>query len=63
MSQKPHDSTNHTFVNTTRVESADLRDGDKIQIGDSVLKFVLLDDIEARFHEEIRNRTCVETED
>ena len=41
-------STNHTFVNSTRVESADLREGDKIQIGDTVLKFVLLDDIEAK---------------
>src|SRR6266705_3187306 len=49
-------STNHTFVNTSRVENADLREGDKIQIGDTVLKFVLLDDIEARFHEEVRNR-------
>ncbi len=49
-------STNHTFVNTGRVESAGLREGDKIQIGDTVLKFVLLDDIEAKFHEEIRNR-------
>jgi diguanylate cyclase (GGDEF)-like protein len=49
-------STNHTFVNTERVEQAELREGDKIQIGDTVLKFVLLDDIEARFHEEIRNR-------
>lgn len=49
-------STNHTFVNTARVESVELREGDKIQIGDTVLKFVLLDDIEAKFHEEIRNR-------
>jgi two-component system cell cycle response regulator len=49
-------STNHTFVNTGRVESAVLGEGDKIQVGDTVLKFVLLDDIEARFHEEIRNR-------
>ena len=49
-------STNHTFVNTGRAESAELREGDKIQIGDTVLKFVLLDDIEVRFHEEVRNR-------
>jgi two-component system, cell cycle response regulator len=49
-------STNHTFVNTGRVETAALREGDKIQVGETVLKFVLLDDIEARFHEEIRNR-------
>jgi diguanylate cyclase (GGDEF)-like protein len=49
-------STNHTFVNTSLVEAVELREGDKIQIGDTVLKFVLLDDIEAKFHEEIRNR-------
>ena len=50
------DSTNHTYVNTGRVATVTLREGDKIQIGDTVLKFVLLDDIEAKFHEEIRNR-------
>src|SRR3989441_245087 len=49
-------STNHTFVNTSRVKTVELREGDKIQVGDTVLKFVLLDDIEAKFHEEIRNR-------
>lgn len=49
-------STNRTFVNTSRIEDAALAEGDKIQIGDTVLKFVLLDDIEVRFHEEIRNR-------
>ena len=50
------DSTNHTFVNSTRIESVELREGDKIQIVDTVLKFVLLDEIEAKFHEEVRNR-------
>lgn len=49
-------STNHTYIDNARVESADLREGNKIQIGDTVLKFVLLDDVEAKFHEEIRNR-------
>ncbi len=50
------DSTNHTFVNTQRIDRIELNDGDKIQVGDTVLKFVLLDDIDAAFHEEIRNR-------
>jgi len=50
------ESTNHTYVNNIRVDSADLREGDRVRIGDTVLKFVLLDDLEARFHEEIRNR-------
>jgi len=48
-------STNHTLVNSKPVESIQLQDGDKIQIGDSVLKFVILDDIEARFHAEVRD--------
>jgi len=47
-------STNQTFVNSRAITSVVLRDGDKIQIGDSVLKFVVLDDIEARFHAEVR---------
>jgi two-component system cell cycle response regulator len=50
------DSTNHTYLNSKRIERAELHDGDKIQIGDTVLKFVLLDDVDARFHEEVRNR-------
>jgi diguanylate cyclase (GGDEF)-like protein len=49
-------STNRTFVNSKPVESVELRDGDKIQIGGTVLKFVFLDDIEARFHSEVRDR-------
>lgn len=49
-------STNHTFVNSKRVESVQLRDGDKIQIGDTILKFVALDSIEASFHAEVRDR-------
>ena len=48
-------STNHTFVNAKQVESHLLGDGDKIKIGDSVLKFVVLDDIEANFHAEVRD--------
>jgi diguanylate cyclase (GGDEF)-like protein len=49
-------STNRTYVNSRGIERAELRDGDKIQVGDTVLKFILLDDIEARFHGEIRAR-------
>ncbi len=48
-------STNHTFVNWKRVQSVQLQNGDKIQIGDSVLKFVVLDNIEANFHAEVRD--------
>lgn len=49
-------STNHTFLNSKKIDRAELKDGDKIQIGGTVLKFVMLDDVESRFHEEVRNR-------
>jgi diguanylate cyclase (GGDEF)-like protein len=49
-------STNHTYVNSRQVDRIELKDRDKIQIGDTVLKFVLLDDIEVKFHAEVRNR-------
>lgn len=49
-------STNRTYVNSKPIQRVELWDGDKIQVGESVLKFVLLDDIEARFHEEVRAR-------
>ncbi len=49
-------STNGTLVNNRPVDRIELREGDKIQVGDTLLKFVLLDDIEVRYHEEVRNR-------
>jgi diguanylate cyclase (GGDEF)-like protein len=49
-------STNHTFVNSRQIDRVQLKDGDRIQIGSTVLKFVLLDDVEAKFHEEVRHR-------
>ncbi len=48
-------STNQTIVNSKPIKRVELKDGDKIQIGDTVLKFVVLDHIEAAFHTEIRN--------
>ena len=48
-------STNRTFVNSNPVECVKLKDGDKIQIGTTVLKFVVLDGIEAAFHAEVRD--------
>lgn len=53
-------STNHTFVNSKQVERIELRDGDRIQVGETVLKFVLLDDVEARFHQEVRQRIQID---
>lgn len=53
--------TNGTIVNSELVERAPLRDGDKIRIGETVLKFVLLDDLEASFHAEIRDRIAYDS--
>lgn len=49
-------STNGTWVNGQRIEQAALAEGDKVQLGDTVLKFVLQDELDARFHEEVRYR-------
>ena len=49
-------STNAVFVNGQRVQRHVLGPGDKIQLGDAVLKFELLDAIDEKFHTEIRNR-------
>jgi len=50
------ESTNCTFVNNRRIKGIYLRDGDRIQIGNAVLKFVVLDEIEAKYQAEIRSR-------
>jgi diguanylate cyclase (GGDEF)-like protein len=49
-------SSNHVFVNGRRVDSHPLSEGDKIQLGNMVLKFELHDAIDARFHTEVRQR-------
>lgn len=48
-------STNHTYVNRKQIERVELHDGDKIRLGETILKFALLDEVEARFHREIRD--------
>ena len=49
-------SSNHSFVNGQQVDQKYLAEGDKIHIGENTLKYVLQDDIDARFHKEIQNR-------
>lgn len=49
-------STNHVYVNGEIADSRLLLDGDKVQVGDTVLKFELHDAIDARFHDEVRSR-------
>ncbi len=46
-------SRNGTFVNGRRVEDGVLRDGDKIFVGATVLKFTFHDSIEEQFHGEL----------
>ncbi|WP_313915672.1 GGDEF domain-containing protein [Tahibacter sp.] len=47
------DSTNKTFVNEQPILEAELRDGDHIGVGDSILKFMEQGSVEARYHEEL----------
>jgi diguanylate cyclase (GGDEF)-like protein len=46
-------STNGLLVNNRQVDSICLHNGDKVQVGDVVLKFLLYDPLEAQFHQRI----------
>jgi diguanylate cyclase (GGDEF)-like protein len=47
------DSTNGTYVNTKKTKSTQLKDGDLILIGNTILKFISQDNIENAYHEVI----------
>jgi diguanylate cyclase (GGDEF)-like protein len=47
-------STNGSFVNAARVTSHELRDGDRIQLGKVLLKYVAGGNIEGNYHEELQ---------
>jgi len=47
-------STNGSFVNYQRVQTRSLVDGDQIQIGESMFKYLSGDNIETAYHEEFR---------
>ncbi len=49
-------SRNGTSINGIRVTTARLRNGDKVQLGDVVLKFVVQDALDAQFYKEIHRR-------
>lgn len=49
-------STNGTFVNGERISKAFLHNSDKIQIGDTTLKFTLHDEADDRYQQEIQRR-------
>lgn len=46
-------SSNGTFVNSTPVTSAHLQNGDKLQMGDVLFKFVLQDEADVRFYNDL----------
>ena len=46
-------STNGTYVNGTAVSARHLRDGDRLQVGRSIFKFLMGSNIEQAYHEEI----------
>ncbi len=49
-------STNGTFLGSQRVTTAAaLRDGDRIHVGETVLKFCFHDELEAEFHRQVDN--------
>jgi diguanylate cyclase (GGDEF)-like protein len=48
------DSTNGTFVNGVRITSQELKDGDRVQIGKVLLKYIAGGNIETNYHEEVQ---------
>jgi diguanylate cyclase (GGDEF)-like protein len=46
-------STNKTFVNGAPVDEVELRDGDRIGVGDTVFKFVRAGSVEERYHQQL----------
>jgi diguanylate cyclase (GGDEF)-like protein len=54
------DSTNGTYVNDDQVGDYALRRGDQIKIGDTIVKFLSGQDIEAQYHETIYKMTIVD---
>lgn len=47
------DSTNGTYVNDDSVHERQLRDGDLIKVGRTILKYLASDNVESSYHEEI----------
>lgn len=46
-------STNGTYVNDELSDTIDLRDGDQLKVGRTILKFIVGGNIEGQYHEEI----------
>jgi pSer/pThr/pTyr-binding forkhead associated (FHA) protein len=50
------DSTNHVYVNGKQIQDHLLESGDKIQVGDTILKFAIQDSVDAKFHADIQRK-------
>ncbi len=53
-------STNGTYVNDVLVTDYQLRRGDQVKVGDTILKFLSGSDMEAQYHETIYRMTIVD---
>lgn len=53
-------STNGTFVNEQLVQDIELRDGDLIQVGSSVFKYLAGSNVETRYHEDIYRMSTID---
>jgi len=54
------ESTNGTFVNEEPVREIELRDGDLVQIGDTIFKFLAGGNVESKYHQEMYRMTTVD---
>lgn len=54
------DSTNGTYVNDELVKEYQLRRGDQVKIGDTIVKYLSGSDVEAQYHETIYRMTIVD---
>jgi two-component system cell cycle response regulator len=54
------DSTNGTYVNDDQVAEIQMRRGDQLKIGDTIVKFLSGSDIEAQYHETIYRMTIID---
>ncbi|MCU0660851.1 MAG: GGDEF domain-containing protein [Myxococcota bacterium] len=50
-------STNGTYVNNRQILSQELENGDQIKIGDTIFKYLMGNDVESAYHEEIYRMT------
>lgn len=46
-------SSNGTWVNGSRVNSSVLNNGDRVRMGDVIFKFILQDEVEAEYHQQV----------